>query len=114
MFIQQPTRALERKIAGGESSNRNGLLDHSLRRWRYAKFESLGLVLSFRRCRFFSRCRHDQSLSIPCTAFLRAAQDRFGLRETGKLAVLVLFDRRNNLILEETASLSARMRQRLP
>src|SRR5271166_4415940 len=61
VFIQQSPRALERKIAGGESGHRHGLLDHSLCRWRYAKFESLGLVLSFRRRRFFSRCRHDQS-----------------------------------------------------
>jgi hypothetical protein len=31
MFIQQPTRTLDGKIAGGESGDGHGLLDHSLR-----------------------------------------------------------------------------------
>jgi hypothetical protein len=61
MFIQQPTRTLDGKIAGGESGHGHSLLDDSLRRWRYAKFESLRLVFSFRRRRVFSRGRHEHA-----------------------------------------------------
>ena len=49
MLIQQPARALDGKIACGESSYRHGLLDYSFCRRRYTKLQPLRFEFSARR-----------------------------------------------------------------